>query len=124
MKINEEVIFTDQLLHHRSVGSQIEETRRSWEERCSWFPAAQRELYGRYSQIYKECLRTYGNDHFEYYANRNRLREEYRVNTNSYRDRQARDSQISMDHINFYKASKTSNSEYGSVRPMHLFKVF
>ncbi|XP_070073385.1 uncharacterized protein [Drosophila takahashii] len=124
MKIYEEVIFTDQLLHHRTVGSQIEETRRTWEERCSWFPTAQRELYERYAQIYKECLKTYGNDHFEYYAKRNRLREEFRLETNSYRQSQSRDSEIPMDHIALYKASSTSNEEYGSVRPMLLFKAF
>ncbi|XP_065722497.2 uncharacterized protein [Drosophila suzukii] len=124
MKIYEEVIFTDQLLHHRTVGSQIEETRRTWEQRCSWFPAAQREYYERYAQIYKECLSTYGNDHFEYYAKRNRLREDFRLETNSYKESKTRDSEISMDHVAFYKATPTSNAEYGSVRPMHLFKAY
>ncbi|XP_016964368.1 uncharacterized protein LOC108034103 [Drosophila biarmipes] len=124
MKIYEEVIYTDQLLHHRTVGSQIEETRRTWEQRCSWFPTAQREFYGHYAQIYKECLRTYGNDHFEYYAKRNRLREEFRRETKSYRESKTRDSEISMDHVALYKATATSNAEYGSVRPMLLFKAF
>ncbi|XP_017000864.1 uncharacterized protein [Drosophila takahashii] len=124
MKGYDQVIFTDELLHHRTVGSQIEETRRTWEERCSWFPAAQRNLYARCSEIYEECLEKYGNDHFEFYANRNRLREEHRVNTKSYRDREQRKSQRSMDHLKDYKASPTSNGEYGRVQPMLLFHCF
>jgi len=124
MKVYDQVIFTDELLHHRSVGSQIKETRRTWEERCSWFPAAQRNLYARCSEIYEECLEKYGNNHFEFYAERNRLREEHRVNTSSYKDREKRKSQRSMDHLKGYRASPTSNGVYGSVPPMQLFYCF
>ncbi|KAI8043066.1 uncharacterized protein LOC128262245 [Drosophila gunungcola] len=124
MKGYDQVIFTNELLHHRSVGSQIEETRRTWEERCSWFPAAQRDLYSRCSKIYEECLEKYGNKNYEFYANRNRLRVEHRVNTKSYRDREERRSHMSMEHLKGYKASPTSNGQYGSVKPMQLFYCF
>uniref|UniRef100_A0A6P4FBR2 Uncharacterized protein LOC108047315 n=1 Tax=Drosophila rhopaloa TaxID=1041015 RepID=A0A6P4FBR2_DRORH len=124
MKGYDQVIFTNELLYHRSVGSKIQETRRSWEERCSWFPAAQRELYGRCSEIYEECLKKYGNDHYEYYLKRNRLREEHRVNTKSYKIRETRKSERCMAHLKGYKASLTSNDEYGRVKPMQLFYCF
>ncbi|XP_017050379.1 uncharacterized protein LOC108094347 [Drosophila ficusphila] len=124
MKGYDQVIFTHELLHHRTVGSQIEETRRTWQEHCSWFPAAQRDLYSRYAEIYDECLRKYGNNHFEFYAKRNRLNEEYRLNTQSSIDRRKRISKISMDHLKDCKASRTSNAEYGRIRPMQYFYCF
>nr|ACM86247.1 MIP04048p [Drosophila melanogaster] len=105
----DQVIFTAELLHHRTVGSQIEETRRHWEERCSWFPAAQRNMASRCSEIYKESLEKYGNDYYEFYANRNRLKEEHRVNTKSYKRRERRRSHRPMDHLKDYRVSPTSN---------------
>lgn len=124
MKGYEEVIFTDQLLHHRCVGQQIQATRTAWEKNCAWFPVAQRNLYARYPEIYEECLEKYGNDHFEYYANRIRMRGQYRVKTKSYLQRQLKESEISMDHIDGYVVSPTTNGEYGSVLPMKLSYCF
>ncbi|KAH8323523.1 hypothetical protein KR067_012549 [Drosophila pandora] len=124
MKGYEEVIFTDQLLHHRCVGQQIQATREAWERNCAWFPVAQRKMYARYPEIYEECLENYGNDHFEYYANRIRMRGQYRVKTKSYLERQLRESEISMDHIKDYAVSPTTNGEYGSILPMKLFYCF
>lgn len=124
MKMYEEVIYTDQLLHHRCVGSQIEETRRTWDRMCSWFPEAQKQHYDRYYEIYAECLEKYGNDHFEYYARRNRLTDEHTANTQTARERERRDSEISMDHIKYSRASPTTNGEYGMIKPMRLFHCF
>ncbi|XP_017086707.1 uncharacterized protein LOC108118485 [Drosophila eugracilis] len=124
MKIYEEVIFTDQLLHQRTVGSQIEETRRTWEKLCSWYPEAQRQHYEQYAEIYRDSLKKYGNNHFEYYANRNRLREKHRYYTRSFEERRSKIKYFSMDHLIFYKAPRTSNAEYGSVKPMRLFKIY
>ncbi|KAH8413176.1 hypothetical protein KR009_008644, partial [Drosophila setifemur] len=124
IKMYEEIIFMDQLLHHRSVASQIQETRATWQKRSSWYPAAQREYYSAYSSIYDDCLKKYGDDHFEYYAKRNRLRSELRTNTRATLQQQAKDEDISMDHLNGYKAPKTTNGEYGSVRPSELFNCF
>ncbi|KAH8278091.1 uncharacterized protein [Drosophila bipectinata] len=121
MKGYEEVIFTDQLLHHRCVGQQIQATREAWEKKCAWFPVAQRRLYARYPEIYDECLEKYGDDPFEYYANRIRMRNHLRVKTKSYMQRQRKEAEISMGHIKDYRVSPTTNGEYGSVQPMKLF---
>ncbi|XP_020809233.1 uncharacterized protein LOC110184930 [Drosophila serrata] len=115
MKMNEEVIFTDQLLHHRCVGSQIEKTRDTWEKQCSWFVNAQNSFYNRYAEIYAECLDKYGNDNFEYYARRNRLREDFLIYTETEIERRRRDSEISMEHMKNCRASRTTNGEYGRV---------
>ncbi|KAH8246330.1 hypothetical protein KR038_000626 [Drosophila bunnanda] len=124
MKMNEEVIYTDQLLHHRCVGSQIEKTRNTWEKQCSWFVDAQSSFYGRYAEIYAESLKKYGNDNFEYYARRNRLREDLLVYTQTQMARRSRESEISMDHIKNCRASRTTNGEYGRVKPMKHFYCF
>ncbi|KAH8362580.1 hypothetical protein KR200_005205 [Drosophila serrata] len=124
MKMNEEVIFTDQLLHHRCVGSQIEKTRDTWEKQCSWFVNAQNSFYNRYAEIYAECLDKYGNDNFEYYARRNRLREDFLIYTETEIERRRRDSEISMEHMKNCRASRTTNGEYGRVKPMKLAYCF
>ncbi|KAI8043355.1 hypothetical protein M5D96_004684 [Drosophila gunungcola] len=98
MKINDEVIFTDQLLQKRTVGSQIEETRRSWEERCFWFWLLKMNFTDGIHRFTRSV------------AKRNRLREKYRIDTDSNRDREARYYHISMEHLNSYKASFTSNA--------------
>ncbi|KAH8249345.1 hypothetical protein KR032_008678, partial [Drosophila birchii] len=123
-KMYGEVIYTDQLLHHRCVGSQIQKTRDTWEKQCNWYPAAQQQYYNRYAQIYAECLDKYGNDNYEYYAKRNRLREELLIFTQAESERRERISEVSMDHIKNCRASRTTNGEYGRVQPMRLFNCF
>ncbi|KAH8308247.1 hypothetical protein KR059_009074 [Drosophila kikkawai] len=124
MKMNEEVIYTDQLLHHRCVSSQIEKTRDSWNRTASWYPEAQKQFYDRYAEIYAESLEKYGNDTYEYYARRNRLRDEYLVNTRAARAQNRRETEISMNHIKRCRASPTTNGEYGRIQPMRLFYCF
>ncbi|XP_022228037.1 uncharacterized protein LOC111077883 [Drosophila obscura] len=121
---HDQIIFTDQLLHHRCVASRAEETRKSWEANESWYPETQRALYSRYGQIYKECLEQYGNDSFEYYAKRIRLRQEYQAQTTSAAEERERSSDISMDHLKGYMVSKTTNGEYGLVKPSRIFFCF
>ncbi|KAH8269711.1 hypothetical protein KR018_001630 [Drosophila ironensis] len=124
MKTNgyEEVIFTEQLWHHRCVGQQIESSRKAWERKCSWYPEAQKILDC--GNLYSECLAVYGNDHFEYYAKKNRLRSKYRETTNSYKKQALEDAMISMDHLRDYKVHPTTNGDYGSTKPMKLAYCF
>ncbi|SPP82114.1 uncharacterized protein LOC117584212 [Drosophila guanche] len=120
----DQIIFTDQLLHHRCVASRAEETRKSWMENEAWYPVVQRQLYSRYGQIYKECLEQYGNASFEYFAKRIRLRKDFQANTAAAGQEQERESEISMDHLKDYKVSKTTNGEYGLVKPSRIFYCF
>ncbi|KAH8283096.1 hypothetical protein KR054_012058 [Drosophila jambulina] len=124
MKMYEEVIYTDQLLHHRCVGSQIEKTRDTWNKRCSWFPEAQNAYYSRVGEIYAESFEKYGNDNFEYYAKRNRLREDLLVYTRSSVEKRRRETEISMGHLGQCRASPTTNGEYGRIKPMKIAYCF
>ncbi|KAH8269712.1 hypothetical protein KR018_001629, partial [Drosophila ironensis] len=123
-KMYDEIIFMDQLLHFRCVASQIADTRLTWQARSSWFPAAQRELFSQYAKIYEESLKEYGDKKFEFYADRIRMIRDFRLETRATMDRDLKDNEISMDHLKGYKPPKTSNGEYGSVRPSYLFNSF
>lgn len=116
-----EIIFMDQLLHHRSVASQIQVTRSTWQKRSSWFPSAQREQYSQISRVYDDCLNKYGTESFEYYAKRIRLRKEFTENARSTIQKKERKAETSMEHLKGYKVPRTSNGEYGSVRPSKQF---
>ncbi|KAH8366406.1 hypothetical protein KR084_004504 [Drosophila pseudotakahashii] len=124
MKEYGEVIFVDQLKHHRVVASQIDKTRIAWQKNSSWFSAAQREHYSQYATIYAESRKKYGDEIYGYYARRNRLRPEFTCKTKSAIGKEDRETHISMAHLIRYKYSKTTNGEYGSVPPSDLFFCF
>ncbi|XP_017151407.1 uncharacterized protein LOC108161619 [Drosophila miranda] len=119
----DQIIFTDQLLHHRCVASRVEETRKTWVSMESWFPVAQQEYYSRYGEIYKECQEQYGPS-FEYFAKRIRLRKDFQASTKSAAEERERESFISMEHLKGYKVSPTTNGEYGLVQPSRTFNCF
>ncbi|XP_043645132.1 uncharacterized protein LOC122614593 [Drosophila teissieri] len=124
MKEYGEVIFVDQLKHIRVVASQIDKTRINWEKNSAWFADAQRENYSRYASIYAECREKYGDEKYGYYARRNRLRAEYTVKPRTTTWPKIRYANESMTHLKGYKYPKTTNGEYGSVRPSELFFCF
>lgn len=124
MKVYDEVVFMDQLLHHRCVASQIEEARQTWHKRSSWFPSAQHEHYSRYAEIYTESIKQYGSDAFRYYAKRNRLNGQFKASKISHEEAQVKDRIIPMDHLKGYKVPLTTNATYGRVKPSALFFCF
>ncbi|XP_016982920.2 uncharacterized protein LOC108047314 [Drosophila rhopaloa] len=124
MKEYDEIIFVDQLKHHRVVATQIQKTRNNWQQYSSWFSVAQREYYSQYASIYAESLEKYGDEKFGYYARRIRLRPEFSGNSRASMKPDDRKTQISMAHLKGYKCSKTSNGEYGNVRPSEIFYCF
>ncbi|KAH8269713.1 hypothetical protein KR018_001628 [Drosophila ironensis] len=119
----EEIIFMDQLLQFRSVASQVQDSRITWDNQSSWFPAAQREYYSQYGKIYEQSLQQYGEKIFGIYADRIRLIRDYRPDTRASMDMD-KDNDISMDHLKGYKIPRTTNGEYGSVRPSDVFNCF
>ncbi|KAH8308246.1 hypothetical protein KR059_009073 [Drosophila kikkawai] len=116
-----EIVFMDQLLHHRAVSSQIENTLFNYDRRSSWFPRAQWEQYSRISEIYADCFDKYGAEIFGIYAKRNRLHEKYIQRTMADIQKENRQVEISMDHLAAYKFPRTTNGVYGSIRPSKLF---
>ncbi|XP_037711027.1 uncharacterized protein LOC119548025 [Drosophila subpulchrella] len=124
MKEYGEVIFVDQLKHHRVVASQIDKTRAAWQRNSSWYAAAQREHYSQYATISAESRKKYGDKIYGYYAKRNRLRPVFNPTTRSKITEEDRHMHISMAHLFGYKYSKTTNGEYGSVAPSALFFCF
>ncbi|KAH8324268.1 hypothetical protein KR074_002750, partial [Drosophila pseudoananassae] len=125
MKVYDEVVFMDQLLHYRCVASQIEETRLTWQKRSSWFPSAQRQMYSRYEEIYNESIEKYGVDKFKIYAKRNRLGGKFKASKIGPEDpKDARERLIPMDHLKGVKYPPTTNAEYGRLKPSALFYCF
>ncbi|KAH8323524.1 hypothetical protein KR067_012550 [Drosophila pandora] len=124
MKVYDEVVFMDQLLHYRCVASQIEETRQTWQKRSSWYPAAQREHYSRYAEIYNESIEQYGADRFKFYSKRNRLNGQFKASKIGKEDSEVKDRLIPMDHLKGYRVPLTTNATYGRVKPSALFYCF
>ncbi|XP_075158218.1 uncharacterized protein LOC142231495 [Haematobia irritans] len=69
----QDLIFSHQLTHQRTVIGSIGHGRRKWKHLYHWFPAEQNRVYSEMDRIYKEVRKKYGDEIFKEYALEKRL---------------------------------------------------
>ncbi|XP_060664320.1 uncharacterized protein LOC132796959 [Drosophila nasuta] len=117
---HEDIITIDQLNYRILIAKKVHVLRDRWNDRFGWFPAAQKEHYKQYAEIYKESLAEYGEEQFKKYAKLRSLRAVHTAAIDDHKlDSLKEVCCYPMTHMTEYRPSVTTNGEYGLVVPGH-----
>ncbi|KAH8253264.1 hypothetical protein KR032_004545, partial [Drosophila birchii] len=119
-KMPADIVTTEQLAYQRESIKTMERTSRSWWKRFGWYQRLQERHYRRIDQIYLEGRQRYGDGHFQDYATRRRLTKKYTQTAANVVKRLRRLTDLEIDGCVNISMPKTTNGEYGLLKPTRL----